>query len=67
VSKIGKITIFVDQTRNAESLSIRTTGVVGTVSLSMSPVDQQFVSRSPSPDAATFWKDILTKAATLIV
>jgi hypothetical protein len=64
--RIAKITIFVDQSRTTETLSVRTTGSKGTVALNTISNDMTYASHSPSPDAVTFWTAVLTRALSQI-
>lgn len=61
VSKIAKMTLYVTQTKNTQTISVRTVGKRGTVTLNTLNPDIQTPSQSPSPDALTFWKDVLAK------
>lgn len=61
---MAKITIFVNQTATGQQMAIRTVGRKGQVLLNTVNVELDTVSQSPSPDAATFWHDVLIKAAT---
>lgn len=60
MSKVGKITIFVDQTRHQQNISVRTTGQRGAVPLNTISLEIPTASQSPSPDANTFWHAILS-------
>jgi hypothetical protein len=66
MAKIGKITITVTQSRNQQSLHIATTGSRGAVPLNTVTADVTATSQSPSPDAPTFWEDVLTRAIAAI-
>jgi hypothetical protein len=60
VSRIGKLTIFVDQTRHKQNISVRTVGARGPVALNTIKLEIPSDFQSPSPDAATFWHAILS-------
>jgi len=60
VSRIAKMTIFVDQTRHQQNISVRTVGARGQVALNTISLEIPSISQSPSPDAATFWHAILS-------
>jgi hypothetical protein len=66
VSSIGKITIMVEQTATAQVIAVRTTGKKGSVLLNTISNNAGYASHSPSPDAHTFWTDVLTKALTQV-
>lgn len=65
-SKIGKITIYVTQTRSGQGIAVRTAGKRGSVNLNTLTLDQSYNSQSPSTDASSFWRDVLTKVQALI-
>lgn len=64
MSKVGKITIYVEQAATTEVIRVRTTGSKGSVALNTISTDEGYVSHSPSPDAATFWTAVLNRALT---
>jgi hypothetical protein len=66
MAKIGKITVYVSQARNTQTISVRTTGARGTVALNTVVADVTAPSQSPSPDAPTFWEDVLNRAILAI-
>lgn len=62
MSAIGKITLTVTQTRTGQTTAIRTTGRRGNVLLNTVSMNAVNAHQSPSPDAVTFWTDVLTQA-----
>lgn len=64
MAKVAKITIFVEQSMNQETIRVRTTGLIGTTQLNTISTDVQYPSRSPSPDAPTFFAAVLNRALT---
>lgn len=60
MSKIGKLTVYVDQTRHGQNISVRTVGSRGAVALNTISLEIPTNSQSPSPDAETFWHAILS-------
>lgn len=64
MSKIGKITIQVSQSRNGQTLDVSTTGRRGNVLLNT--VSEHLVqsSQSPSATADQFWIDVMTRIIT---
>lgn len=64
MATMAKMTLFVSQTATGQTISIRTTGKRGQVALNTVSAEVVTPSQSPSPDAPTFWKDVLIKAAT---
>jgi hypothetical protein len=66
MAKIGKITIYVSQSRHGQEVSIRTTGARGQVPLNTITDDVQYNAQSPSDTAVHFWQDVLTKALAAI-
>lgn len=64
MSRIGKITITVTQTATGQTVQVATTGKKGPVLLNTINNKVAYVSQSPSPDAHTFWTDVLNKALT---
>lgn len=67
MARVGKITVYVDRTTHGQSLSIRTTGALGTVPLNTVSLDQGYAYQSSAPDAKTFWESILTLAQAMVV
>lgn len=61
---MAKMTLYVSQTATGQTVSIRTTGKRGTVLLNTISTEVTTASQSPSPDASTFWKDVIAKAET---
>lgn len=66
MARVGKITIYVDQTMNNQVLSVRTTGKSGSVPLNTVSLNQGYAYRTSAPDAKTFWESILTLAQAAI-
>jgi hypothetical protein len=66
MARIGKITIFVDQSRNQQTISVRTTGSRGAVNLSGITADVTANSQSPTTTPVAFWQDVLSRASTAI-
>jgi len=59
MSRIAKMTIYVDQTRHQQNVSVRTTGTRGLVPLNTVDLEIPTDSQSPSPDGPTFWRAII--------
>lgn len=66
MARVGKITIYVDRTMTKQSISIRTTGALGSVSLNTVTSDLGYNYQTSAPDAKTFWESILTLAQAQI-
>lgn len=66
MARIGKITVFVDQSRNQQTISVRTTGARGAVNLSGVNADVTASSQSPTTTAVAFWQDVLSRASAAI-
>jgi hypothetical protein len=54
------MTIYVDQTRHGQNISVRTVGERGQVPLGTVDLEIPTNAQSPSPDANTFWHAVLT-------
>jgi hypothetical protein len=66
MSKIGKITIFVEKSANTQTLRIRTVGSRGTVLLNDITVDNTTAHQSPTTTSVAFWTDVLTQSIALL-
>lgn len=66
MAKIGKITVYVSQARNTQTISVRTSGARGTVALNNITADVTAQSQSPTTTAITFWQDVLARASAAI-
>lgn len=66
MARVGKITIYVDQGTNSQTLSVRTTGAAGSVPLNTVSVDQGYVFKTSEATAKAFWTDILTLAQAIV-
>lgn len=66
MARIGKITVFVEQSAHAQTISVRTTGSVGSVALNNVSADVTDPSQSPHTSATAFWQDVLTRAIAAI-
>lgn len=66
MARIGKITIYVEQTGKNQTQRVRTSGKIGTTSLNTIVSDTQFNTQSPHDTAHNFWTDVLTKAQTQV-
>lgn len=64
MSDAGKITIRVAHSRNQETITVSTTGRVGSVPVNTISSKVTYSSRTAAPDAATYWDGILTRAMT---
>lgn len=64
MSKAGKITITVDTSRNQETITVATTGMVGQTQVNTIRNKVTYLSRTAAPDAATYWTEILARATT---
>lgn len=64
MARVGKITIYVDQTMNSQRISVRTTGQVGAIPLNTVSKDLSYNFKTSEPTAQQFWEDILSLAST---
>lgn len=64
MSKAGTMTISVEHSRNQETITVGTTGMVGGVQVNTIRSRVTYASRTSAPDATTYWTGILTRAAT---
>lgn len=66
MANVGKMTLYVTQTQNGQQIAVRTTGKRGSVLLNTISENLSYTSQSPSPDANTFWLDVLNKVIATI-
>lgn len=64
MSKAGTLTIRVEHSRNQETITVGTTGMVGGVQVNTIKNRTVYPSRTAAPDAHTYWTGILARAAT---
>ncbi len=64
MSKAGTFTIRVDHSRNQETITVASTGIVGGVPVNEIRNRTTYPSRTPNTDSATYWAGILARAAT---
>ena len=62
MSKAGTFTIRVEHSRNQETITVASTGMVGTTQVNTIRSRVVYPSRTAAPDAATYWDGILTRA-----
>jgi hypothetical protein len=61
MSKIGNMTVRVQQSRSGQTVDVSTTGKRGSVPLNTITLHLVEPSQSPSVTASAFWTDVLTK------
>lgn len=62
MARVGKLTIYVDQGMNSQTLSVRTTGKVGSISLNTVSTDQSYPYKTSSATAKDFWLGVIALA-----
>jgi hypothetical protein len=67
MSKIGKITVYVEQGMHSQVIRVRTTGRAGAVSLNTVSLDTSYDFRTSAADAKLFWGAILALAETAVL
>ena len=67
MAKIGKITIYVEESRSGHVLHVRTTGRKGTLSLNTVSLDPTYDYVNPGTTAPLYWKATLNEVVALLV
>jgi hypothetical protein len=66
LSNIATIRIDVDWSASAQTLTIKTSGARGTTNLNDINPQTTFAGHSPLTTSSDFYKDVLTKALTML-
>lgn len=64
MARVAKIVIFVEHTRNLETIRVRTHGKVTTVPITGGGSDVQYNSRTPNTTRQNFVAGVLARAQT---
>lgn len=66
MARAGKLTIFVDETRNNTHISVRTVGATGDKRLNTVSLDFDLGHRVGAPTADAYWQAVLAAVSPLV-
>jgi len=66
MAKIGKITCYVEESRNGHIVRVRTTGSKGSLLLNTVNLDETYTYVNPGTTANAYWKAIMDQVSALL-